>query len=437
MVDVAGQGVTVADPESRERAILVGAPPPDMARDTVERHLDELERLADTAGAEVCGRLVQRLSAPNPSTYIGRGKVVQLRDMLREYNATLAIFDEDLSPAQGVALEDRLRCRIIDRTELILDIFALRARTAEAKLQVEAAQLGYLRSRLTRMWTHLSREGGGIGARGPGEQQLETDRRLVDRRIARLRRKLEHIARSRCTQRKARLNHFQVTLVGYTNAGKSSLLRGMSGAEVFVEDRLFATVDSATRVCDLPGAGPVLLTDTVGFIRKLPHHLVASFRATLEEIGEADLVLHVIDASAPRWDEHKAAVEEPLAGVVPEETPVLYVFNKVDRLTHAEEEALRASTAALRWPRVLTSVMEPGGLKALREALQATMRERLETVRVRVPLSDGAVLAQAFREGEVIRREYGSEEVVLRARVPAYLAGQWRGRGLKVHTFPG
>ena len=414
-----------------ERAILVGAPPMDMRQETVEEHLEELARLAGTAGADVRDVVIQRLRTPSASTYIGRGKVERLRLALREHGATLAIFDEELTPAQGANLESALGVRTLDRTELILDIFALRARTSEAKLQVELAQLQYLRTRLKRMWTHLSREGGGIGARGPGEQQIETDRRLIDRRLSRLRRKLERIARSRVTQRRARSEQFKVALVGYTNAGKSSILRGLSGAEVFVEDRLFATVDSATRVCDLDGPGPILVTDTVGFIRKLPHHLVASFRATMEELAEADLLLHVIDASSPGWEAQKDAVEVVLAEAGAADRPVVQVFNKIDRLTHEEERALR-ERAATGAPHVLTTVVEEGGLEPLREALQAAMRARLETVRVSLPADDGARLAEAYREGEVLERAYEAGRVVILARLPAVVAGRWRESGLAV-----
>ena len=415
-----------------ERAVLVGAPPPDMPQETVDEHLEELARLAATAGADVRGSVVQRLRRPHASTFIGKGKVERLAHALREHDATLAIFDEELTPAQGANLEAALGVRALDRTELILDIFALRARTSEAKLQVELAQLQYMRTRLKRMWTHLSREGGGIGARGPGEQQIETDRRLIDRRLARLRRKLDHIARARVTQRRARSEQFTVALTGYTNAGKSSILRGLSGSDVFVEDRLFATVDSATRVCDLEGPGPILLTDTVGFIRKLPHHLVASFRATMEELAEADLLLHVIDASSPSRDAQREAVEGVLAEAGAADRPVVEVFNKIDRLTHEEERALRERAAADGRPHVLTSIMERGGLQPLREALQAAMRARLETVRVSLPAGDGARLAEAYREGEVLERAYEAGCVVIVARVPVAVAGRWRESGLAV-----
>lgn len=273
-----------------------------------------MARLADTAGAEVVGTLTQWLESPHPRYYIGTGKTHEVKDRISETGADLVIFDEELTPAQGHNLESFLDTRIMDRTELILAIFARRARSREAKLQVELAQLHYMRSRLKRMWTHLSRTRGGIGLRGPGETQLETDRRLIDRRIRDLRGKLDAVARRRATQRKGRADEFRVALVGYTNAGKSSLQRALSGADVFVENRLFATLDPTTRAVELNGSNDrVLLTDTVGFIRKLPHDLVASFRATLEEVREADAILHVVDASHPEWLEQKQVVEDVLA----------------------------------------------------------------------------------------------------------------------------
>ena len=408
-----------------ERAILVEVPSPGMSRDTVEEHLEELTRLADTAGAEVCGVVVQRLASPRPGTYIGRGKIDELKGIMAEHEATLAVFDDDLSPAQGSNLEEALGARVIDRTELILDIFAIRARTAEAKLQVELAQLTYMRPRLKRMWTHLSRIGGGIGARGPGEQQIETDRRLIDRRIARLRRLLEQIACSRGTQRKSRHDQFRVALVGYTNAGKSSILRELSGSDIFVEDRLFATLDSATRICDIGDGIRILVTDTVGFIRKLPHHLVASFRATLEEVVDADLLLHVVDASSPNREEQREAVEGVLREAGAADRPTLLVLNKIDRLTHAEERAIRERGDALLGPHVVTSVLETGGLEPLREALRAVARARLETVRVSIPVADGRTLAEAYREGEVLEKDIVAGRIVLTARVPAAVAGRW------------
>lgn len=410
-----------------ERAILVGAPPLDTPEALVDEHLEELARLAITAGVELVGVLVQRLAAPHPSTYIGSGKTRQLKRLVAEAGASLVIFDEDLSPAQGSKLEERLGERVMDRTELILDIFALRARTAEAKLQVELAQLQYLRPRLKRMWTHLSRMGGGIGARGPGEQQLETDRRLIDRRIARLRGELRHIDRSRETRRKARQDEFRVALVGYTNAGKSSILRVLSGSELFVEDRLFATLDSATRVVELEEGHRALVTDTVGFIRKLPHHLVASFRATLDELREADLLLHVVDASHPGREHHIEVVNEVLREAGAGERRMVLVFHKADRITHAEEEALRLRSAAFLAPHVVTSVREGGGLEPLRQLLVAEIRARLSTVRVRLPATDGRTLAEAYREGEVLERRLRDGKIEITARLPEAVIGRWRG----------
>lgn len=413
--------------EPVERAILVGAPPLDTRESLVDEHLEELARLAATSGAQMAGVLVQRLESPHPSTYIGSGKARQLKRLVEESDATLVIFDEDLTPAQGSELEERLEVRVMDRTELILDIFALRARTAEAKLQVELAQLQYMRPRLKRMWTHLSRTEGGIGARGPGEQQLETDRRLIEKRIARLRRELEGIDRSRETRRRARQKEFRAALVGYTNAGKSSILRALSGSDLFVEDRLFATLDSATRAVELGEGHQALVTDTVGFIRKLPHHLVASFRATLDEVREADLLLHVIDASHPGWEHHMEVVNEVLREVEASERRAVLVFHKADRLTHAEEEALRLRSATFLEAYVVTSVREDGGLDPLRSLLLAEARARLSTVRVVLPAADGRTLAEAYREGEVLERRLRNGKIELTARLPEAVIGRWSG----------
>ncbi|MGE5801094.1 MAG: GTPase HflX, partial [Gemmatimonadota bacterium] len=307
----------------------------------MDEHLEELERLADTAGAEVIGRTVQRIEAPTPNFYIGQGKVESLKDEMASAGATLMLFDESLTPVQGVKLEKSLGVRVMDRTEVILDIFATRARSHEAKLQVELAQLEYLLPRLTRMWTHLSRIRGGIGLRGPGETQLETDRRVIRRKISTLRKRLKDVAEHRANQRQGRRDVPTAALVGYTNAGKSSLLKALSGQDVFIEDRLFATVDTLAREVDVGEGYRYRLTDTVGFIRKLPHHLVASFRATIEEAQEADLVLHVIDASEVNWEEHAEVVEDEVSraalgvrrsNAAVERKRTIYVFNKADLL---------------------------------------------------------------------------------------------------------
>lgn len=417
-----------------ERAILVGAPGKEISARVAEEHLEELGRLADTAGAVVVGTLVQRLDSPHPKYYIGEGKAEELRDRIRAAGADLVIFDEELSPAQGKNLEGLLGTRVMDRTELILDIFATRARTSEAQMQVELAQLEYLLPRLKRMWTHLERTRGGIGLRGPGETQLETDRRLINRRIRDLREKLKLVAQRRATQRKARSGEFRVALVGYTNAGKSSLLRSLSGADVFVEDRLFATLDPSTRSVELGPGARALVTDTVGFIRKLPHHLVASFRATLEEATEADLLLHVVDASHPGWEEQKAVVEEVLEELGIADRPTLLVFNKVDRLTHDEEAAFRARCRALfAQPAVFTSTVEEGGLEELRRHLHDEMKAQRPEVMLAIPVFDGEALATVYREGEVLRREEGATTIHVVVRLPRPALGRLQRRaGIQV-----
>ncbi len=324
--------------------------------------------------------------------------------------------------------------RVMDRSELILDIFATRARSREARMQVELAQLQYLLPRLRRMWSHLSRIRGGIGLRGPGETQLETDRRLIGTRIGDLRRKLEQVAKARAVQRRSREGSFRAALVGYTNAGKSSLLRALSGSDLFVEDRLFATLDSATRSVDLGSGHEALVTDTVGFIRKLPHHLVASFRSTLEEAREADVLLHVIDASHPDWEEHQEVVTEALADLDLEDRDQILVFNKIDRLTEEEASGLRARVRASDpTPSVFVSALRPGSLEALRDTLTARIRGRMAHVVVRVPAVDGEAIATLYREGEVTGRVDERMTVSLTARVPRDLLGRLEARsGIEV-----
>jgi len=406
----------------QERAILVGAPlKRTNARHHVNEHLEELERLSDTAGALVVGTLTQQLDRPDPATYIGKGKVEELKAMIAEKEATLIIFDDELSPAQGKNLEGDLVKRVIDRAELILDIFAVRARSAEARMQVELAQLEYSLPRLVRMWTHLEKFRGGIGVRGPGETQLETDRRLVGHRIRQLKDKLEDVTKAREIQRAGRTGQFRAALVGYTNAGKSSILRGMSGeADVFVEDRLFATLDPLTRDTDLGENQHVLLTDTVGFIRKLPHHLVASFRATLEEVREADLLLHVIDASHPGWEEQRLVVDDVLNELGASEIPMRYVFNKMDALPPEQREALQARLENLAPDSIFVSAREDeqkrGGLDPLRAALRTAVRARRPEVELLVPLTHGKLLAEAHRLGEVLSSTPDEVEGVMRIR---------------------
>jgi GTP-binding protein HflX len=413
-----------------DKAILVGAPGRDLDPGVADEHLEELARLTDTAGGSVVATLRQRLEHPNPRFYIGEGKADELKELVTEWGADLVIFDEELTPAQGKNLEDLLGVRVMDRSELILDIFATRARSREARMQVELAQLEYLLPRLRRMWSHLSRIRGGIGLRGPGETQLETDRRLVGIRIADLKEKLRDVAKAREQQRKARQGAFRAALVGYTNAGKSSLLRALSGADLFVEDRLFATLDSATRSVELGSSHSALVTDTVGFIRKLPHHLVASFRSTLEEAREADVLLHVVDASHPDWEEQSKVVREVLEDLGLDKTERIMVFNKVDRLTHGEEESLRDRVRALEpRPAVFVSAMRKASLEALRETLKARIRARLAHVVVRFPSTDGEALAELYREGEVLSRSDDDAGVLaVTVRIPRALVGRLMSR---------
>ena len=410
---------------SVDRAVLVGAPLKSLDEGIAREHLEELTRLTDTAGGQVVDVVRQRIDAPHPRFYVGKGKVDELRECVAGADADLVIFDDELSPAQGKALEDRIGVRVLDRAELILDVFATRARSGEAKMQVELAQLQYLLPRLKQMWTHLSRIRGGVGLRGPGETQLESDRRLIGRRIADLRKKLETVTQARTIQRQSRKGKFRVALVGYTNAGKSSLLRALSGADLFVEDRLFATLDSATRSVDLGEGFETLVTDTVGFIRKLPHHLVASFRSTLEEAREADFLAHVIDASYAGWAEQKRVVEDVLDDLDLAGRPQILVFNKVDRLTHGEEEALSKRVRAFdATPAVFLSAVRLETLERLRALFKARLRCGLRHLSVRVGAHDGETLAMLYREGEVLSQSQDGDVIELEIRVPQPMAGR-------------
>ena len=426
--------IAVAPPV--ERVLLVGAPlKRPGARRAVDDHLRELSELADTAGAVVVGRLMQQIDRPHPGTYLGAGKIDELRDSVQEQDASLVIFDDELSPSQGKNIEDAIGKRVMDRAELILDIFATRARTSEAKMQVELAQLEYMLPRLTRMWTHLEKTRGGIGMRGPGETQLETDRRLINGRIKVLRERLRDVQRGRAIQRQSRQGEFKASLVGYTNAGKSSILRGLTGAQdVFVENRLFATLDPLTRDVEVADHAHVLLTDTVGFIRKLPHHLVASFRATLEETREADLLLHVIDASAAGWEEQRVVVEQVLDDLDVTNRPKLLVFNKIDALEHNELLALEERIRALVPSAIFVSAVSEGGLEPLRRALASAIRTRRPMAEIRLSPADGKLLAEIHRSGDVVAQRMDGEQLLVEARVDDALAGRLRRAGADVKT---
>jgi GTP-binding protein HflX len=388
-------------------------------------HLDELAQLVDTAGADVVARVSQHVVSPNPATLIGEGKVEELKETAGDAGATLIVVDEELTPVQGVNLERELKVRVMDRAEVILDIFATRARSHEAKLQVELAQLEYLLPRLTRMWTHLSRIRGGIGLRGPGETQLETDRRIIRRRIQGLKAKLKDVERHRENVRAGRDPMLSVALVGYTNAGKSSILRGLSGEhDILVENRLFATLDTLTREVELGEGVRTRVSDTVGFIRKLPHHLVASFRATLEEARAADALLHVVDASHPEWDEQMRVVEGVLGELDLSDRPLVVVFNKIDLLPDPAQFAVRVRE--LHPGAVMATTMRTDGLSTLKARLRDLERAGRVTVVVRVPVSDGAQLAALYRDGEVVgvRADGVEQEVTVRLE-------PWRAEKLK------
>ena len=378
-----------------------------------EAPLAELERLAHTAGGTVVGRVLQRRHRPDSKTFIGKGKVEEVAAMAKREDARVVLFDNDLTPAQERNLEKLIGCGVIDRSRLILDIFAMRAQTRQSRLQVELAQLEYTRSRLKRMWTHLERMEGAIGTRGPGEKQIEEDRRLVDRRIQQLRSSLDVEEQRRETRSASRSDYFKVSLVGYTNAGKSTLLRELTGAGAFVEDKLFATLATQTRAWSLPGNQSVFLSDTVGFIRDLPHHLVASFHSTLAEAAEADLLLHVVDAASPEAETHIRIVDEVLAEIGAEGQRIL-VFNKSDAITD------RMSVASLlsAYPRAVeVSARKGTGLESLAARVTELVQSSFVSIDARIHAGAGRLLALIAEHGNVLEREYDGDEVVVRARV--------------------
>jgi GTPase len=322
----------------KEKVILVGAIMGRHTEEVVEEYLDELEFLVDTAGGITLERFTQKLDKANPSTFIGKGKLQEVSQYVSEHEIDLVVFDDELSPSQHRNIERELKCRVIDRSNLILDIFAMRARTAHARTQVELAQYQYLLPRLAGMWTHLERQKGGIGLKGPGEKEIETDRRIVRDKIALLKEKLKLIDKQMMTQRSNRGNLVRVALVGYTNVGKSTIMNLISKSDVFAEDKLFATLDTTVRKVVI-GNLPFLLSDTVGFIRKLPHHLIESFKSTLDEVREADLLLHVVDISHPGFEEQIKVVKDTLAEITGNDKQVVMVFNKIDNYSWVDQDA--------------------------------------------------------------------------------------------------
>jgi len=379
--------------------------------------LEELTRLAETAGASVVGIIVQRRARPDPTTFVGRGKVEEIRARVLEMGADLAIFDEELTPAQQRNLERRIDTKVLDRTALVLDIFAQRARTREGRLQVELAQMTYLLPRLAGRGVVLSRLGGGIGTRGPGETKLEADRRRIRARITDLNREIAAMRQHRRLQRQVRHDAALplVALIGYTNAGKSSLLNSLTEAGVMTADKLFATLDPTVRKARLPNHRPVLLVDTVGFIQKLPHDLVAAFRATLEEVADADLLVHVIDGAHPRWAEQMAAVEDVLVQLGAAETPRVNAINKQDRITR---EVLRDIQAEIP-DAVPISALHRVGLVNLLRRISQRLPDPARRVSLLIPYADGRVLAQIYAHGRVLRRDDRDDGVAVEAEIPA------------------
>lgn len=390
-----------------EVALLVAVQTPDVTPYEVEDGLDELDQLATTAGAIVVDRVTQSLPRIKSATYVGKGKVHEIKKLVDRHNVDLVIFDDDLTPVQQRNLERELKCKLLDRSGLILDIFARNARTAAARTQVELAQLEYLRSRLTRAWTHLERQQGGIGMRGPGETQIETDRRLIGNRISTLKDQLARIDRQRTTQRKGRSDQTRVSLVGYTNAGKSTLMNALSDADVLAENRLFATLDATTRQISVDTNKTVLLSDTVGFIRKLPHGLVESFKSTLDEVRESDVLLHVVDASHPNFDEHINVVNQTLKDLEATDKPVLMVFNKMDVL---EERGMIQGLTEQYERAVFVSALRGIGLDRLRTELLAVIEDDYIEQTAILPITEAQSRAHLHRVAEVI-----SEETVLAA----------------------
>lgn len=383
--------------------MLVGVITPGRSRWDVQDSLNELEQLAGTAGAHVTDRLTQSLAQVNAATYVGKGKVRELKGLVAARGSDLVIFDDDLSPVQIRNLEKALGCKLVDRSGLILDIFAYRAKTAVAKTQVELAQLDYLRTRLTRQWTHLSRQKGGIGTKGPGETQIETDRRLIGDRIATLSSRLDRIERQRATQRKGRAQHTRVSLVGYTNAGKSTLMNALAGTSVLAEDRLFATLDATTRLIHLEANKEILLSDTVGFIRKLPHKLIESFKSTLDELRESDVLLHVIDATHPRFEDHVEVVRQTLKELGALNKPTLQVFNKVDDL---DEHGLLCALQSEYPEAVFVSALRGIGLDELRGRLLGKVEEDFIERVACLPVSEAKAIAHIHRVADVLSEEY-------------------------------
>ena len=415
-----------------EKAVLVSVALPDKPWGNEADPCDEIRGLAETAGATVVGSLTQKRHDIHLATYIGSGKVAELHELVEASDADVVVFDNDLNPGQARNLEKALGIKVLDRSEVILDIFAGRARTAESKLQVELAQLEYSLPRLKQMWSHLSRQkGGGIGLRGPGETQLESDRRLVGGRIRDLKRKLNEVTARKEREVKSRSEEHTISLVGYTNAGKSQLMNTLTKADVFVKNQLFSTLDTRTRQWHIRDWGRVLLSDTVGFIRDLPHHLVASFKATLSEARHAKLLLHVVDASSPQAEDHIRAVAAVLKELECDGKPTLLVLNKIDRL---EDRSVLTLLEAHHPRAVAVSGLTGEGIAALEDAVMEALAEDFAEAEIVTDSGNGRVLAFLNAHAEVYRQEFrdDSNEVVIRCHLPKHLLHHIAGPTVKV-----
>jgi len=396
----------------------------------------EITALADTAGVRIAATVLQKRNRPHPGTYVGKGKLEELSEVARDLKAGLIIVDDPISPGQGRNIEEKTELRVVDRAELIMDIFARNARSHQAKLQVELAQLQYSQSRLTRMWTHLSRmEGGSVGTRGPGETQLETDRRIVRKKISILKGRLEEIEKQAHTQHKSREGSFRIALVGYTNAGKSTLLRRLTGADVLIENRLFSTLDTSTRNWSLDVPFDVLLSDTVGFIRKLPHGLVASFHATLMEAREADLLLHVVDASSPSIEFDMESVDRTLARIGCEEHPKLVLFNKLDRVKDDQRIEIQHLLTEQENSFVISATVGTGVDQVVNQVLEIA-RQRQESGEYHLPHSRSDLAAKLHTLAVVDHEEFLEEGIVLEARFEPGQKARWEDTLRKAGLLP-
>lgn len=403
-----GQSISAARPQ---KAILVALVLRSASRSSTIEHLDELERLAATAGADCVGRVMQDRPSPDPATWIGKGKAEEIKALVVERDADLVIFDDDLTAAQARNLEKIIEKQVIDRSGLILDIFVRHARSRESRTQVELAQLNYMLPRLTRAWTHLERQAGGIGTRGVGETQLEIDRRLIRNRIAKLKLELQHIEKTRVTQRRGRRDASTVALVGYTNAGKSTLFNQLAGGKAYAANQLFATLDAKLQKASFDAPRETVMIDTVGFIRKLPHHLVASFRSTMEEAASADLVLHVIDASHAAFEEQRTIGNEVLGDLGVEPARVIEVYNKSDLPLGVEDGDLPLSA-------IRVSALTGEGLESLKEAICERQFAGGRLVRLDIPSSEGKLLARLHEVARIHRQTPHDGGVDLIAWIP-------------------